>query len=93
MTLEKLSALKVKRAATPGLYGDGRGLYLRVGGGNAKSWVLRYMLCGVAHSMGLGAVAGARLPCRNTSKFDRYAKNARGHPSRSRRDIRPMSIV
>ena len=61
MTLEKLSALKVKRAATPGLYGDGRGLYLRVGGGNAKSWVLRYMLCGVAHSMGLGAVADFSL--------------------------------
>jgi hypothetical protein len=31
MALEKLSALKVKRATKPGLYGDGRGLYLRVG--------------------------------------------------------------
>src|SRR5215831_20453973 len=61
MTLEKLSALTVKRATKPGLYGDVRGLYLRVGGGNAKSWVLRYMLCGVAHSMGLGAVADFSL--------------------------------
>src|SRR6516162_1045954 len=61
MALEKLSALKVKRATKPGLYGDGRGLYLRVGDGNAKSWVLRYMLCGVAHSMGLGAVADFSL--------------------------------
>lgn len=61
MELEKLSALRVKRASKPGLYGDGHGLYLRVGDGNAKSWVLRYMLSGVAHSMGIGAVADFSL--------------------------------
>src|SRR6516225_408877 len=37
MALEKLLALKVKRATKPGLYGDGRGLYLRVGDGNANA--------------------------------------------------------
>lgn len=59
--VEKLTALKVRRTAKPGLYGDGKGLYLRVGEGSAKSWVLRYMLAGRAHAMGLGAVSDIGL--------------------------------
>ena len=76
MALEKLSALKVKRVTKPGLYGDGRGLYLRVGDGNAKSWVLRYMLCGLAHSMGLGAVADFSLAeaRERAAKYHKLAK-------------------
>jgi integrase len=58
---EKLSALAVKRARELGLYGDGHGLYLRVGDGAAKSWVLRYMLDGRAREMGLGSVADFTL--------------------------------
>jgi integrase len=58
---EKLSALAVKQAQKPGLYGDGRGLYLRVGDGAAKSWVLRYMVAGRAREMGLGSVADFSL--------------------------------
>lgn len=57
MASEKLTALKVGRATKPGLYGDGRGLYLRLGTGDAKSWVLRYMTAGRAHEMGLGSAA------------------------------------
>jgi integrase len=53
--VEKLSALAARRAHEPGLYGDGKGLYLRVGEGTAKSWVLRYMLDGRAREMGLGS--------------------------------------
>jgi integrase len=58
---EKLTALAVKRAHAPGLYGDGRGLYLRIGDGAAKSWVLRYMIDGRAHEMGLGSVGDYTL--------------------------------
>jgi integrase len=58
---EKLSALGVKRAQATGLYGDGRGLYLRVGEGAAKSWVLRYMIDGRAREMGLGSLADFTL--------------------------------
>jgi integrase len=58
---EKLSALAVKRATKTGLYGDGRGLWLRVGKGAAKSWALRYMLNGRAREMGLGSVADFSL--------------------------------
>jgi integrase len=53
--VEKLNALAVKRAKEPGLYGDGKGLYLRVGEGSGKSWVMRYMLDGRAREMGLGS--------------------------------------
>lgn len=54
---EKLSAVAVAKQAKPGLYGDGRGLWLQVRPGVAgpsKSWVLRYMRAGRARTMGLG---------------------------------------
>ncbi len=50
----KLSALKVTRATSPGLYGDGGGLYLRVTKERNKSWVFRFMLGGKARWMGIG---------------------------------------
>jgi integrase len=62
MASEKLTALFVKRVTKPGLYGDGRGLYLRVGKTpQAKSWVLRYMVSGQTHEMGLGSAADFSL--------------------------------
>lgn len=53
----KLAPAKVTalaKAKRPGLYGDGAGLWLRIGQGGAASWVLRYMRGGKAHEMGLG---------------------------------------
>lgn len=53
----KLAPSKVTalvKAKKPGLYGDGAGLWLRIGQGGAASWVLRYMRAGKAHEMGLG---------------------------------------
>jgi integrase len=62
MASEKLTALRVAKAKTRGLYGDGRGLYLRVGKTpQAKSWVLRYMVDGQTHEMGLGGAADFTL--------------------------------
>jgi integrase len=57
MASKGLSAAKVRNTTAPGLYGDGHGLYLRVGGHRGKSWVLRYMINGRAREMGLGSVA------------------------------------
>jgi Integrase len=54
--LEKLSALKVNRASTPGYLGDGGGLYLQVSASGSKSWVFRFQLAGRAREMGLGAL-------------------------------------
>jgi hypothetical protein len=52
----KLTPLAIKHAKTPGLYGDGGGLYLQVSTFGTKSWVLRFMRGGVARKMGLGAI-------------------------------------
>jgi len=54
MAAEKLTALVVKNLNTPGMYGDGKGLWLRVKDTGAKSWVFRYTVNGKARTMGLG---------------------------------------
>lgn len=61
MAAEKLTALKVTRATRPGIYGDGKGLWLRVGTGGARSWVFRFMLNGRAREMGIGSVYDVKL--------------------------------
>jgi integrase len=61
MASEKLTALKVARARTPGMFGDGRGLWLRVIASGARSWIYRFMLAGRAREMGLGSVADVTL--------------------------------
>jgi integrase len=59
--IQRLSALEVTRASTPGLYADGAGLYLRVGRGGAKSWAFRFMLNGKAREMGFGGLTKVSL--------------------------------
>jgi integrase len=54
----ELNALTVK-AAAPGRYADGNGLYLLVKPTGARSWVFRYMLRGISREMGLGPAAGS----------------------------------
>jgi len=59
MASEKLTALKVERARTPGLLNDGKGLYLRIAASKTavtKSWVFRFMIAGRAREMGLGSL-------------------------------------
>ena len=53
----KLTALGVARLKTPGMYGDGGGLWLQVSGKGGKSWVFRYTLKGKSREMGLGPVS------------------------------------
>ena len=62
----RLTALKVARAKSPGMYADGGGLYLQVtvngkDGTPAKSWIYRYMLHGRARAMGLGSLLAIGL--------------------------------
>jgi integrase len=56
-SINKLSALAVANAKTPGLYGDGGGLYLQVTASGTKSWLFRYKVAGRGRYMGLGSVA------------------------------------
>lgn len=51
---KRLSDKKIRSQLKPGLYSDGLGLYLRVGTGNAKSWIYRYRTGGRLRDMGLG---------------------------------------
>jgi integrase len=53
-SINRLSALGARKLTRPGLYHDGAGLYLRVGGSSSKSWTYRYMLAGRSREMGLG---------------------------------------
>lgn len=59
--LQKLSAIEVKKKNTPGMYGDGGGLWLQVSSSGAKSWIFRFMLHGKAREMGLGSCNAATL--------------------------------
>src|ERR1700689_5871246 len=60
----KLKALQITKVTTPGMYGDGNGLYLQIARGGSKSWIFRYRFKGhtskagkpLAREMGLGSV-------------------------------------
>lgn len=52
--VDRLTALEVKRLTRIGMHPDGRGLYLQVDTGGAKSWIYRYTLNGRVRAMGLG---------------------------------------
>jgi integrase len=53
----RLTALKVEKVKTPGMYADGGGLYLRVTDEGARNWVYRFMLNGRPRWMGMGPLA------------------------------------
>lgn len=54
--LERIKPIELTRLVKrPGLHADGRGLYLKVAPTGSASWILRYMLNGKAHTMGLGS--------------------------------------
>ncbi|MGX7896072.1 tyrosine-type recombinase/integrase [Tsuneonella sp. HG222] len=59
--MKRLSALAVKAAERPGRYGDGDGLYLVVGQGGAKSWIVRIQKDGRRRDVGLGSAAKVPL--------------------------------
>ena len=56
-----LTLKRIARANKPGRYADGRGLYLQVGRGGTKSWLLRYVIKGRERWMGLGALGDFNL--------------------------------
>jgi len=60
---DRLTALKVSRLKTPGLYADGAGLYLQIKAAGARSWVFRYRMGGrkTPRDMGLGSAADVSL--------------------------------
>lgn len=74
--MPKLTAKKVDHLAEPGFYGDGEGLYIKVGSGGAKSWILRTVVHGRRRDLGLGSasftsLAEARAKAREFRKIAR----------------------
>lgn len=51
----KLTATAIKAALPPGRYGDGDGLFLLVGSGGARSWMVRAQKDGRRRDIGLGS--------------------------------------
>jgi Arm DNA-binding domain len=64
MTARAIRALKPRDHAY--LVPDGRGLYLKVQPGGARSWLLRYQIAGKVHDLGLGS-----YPESNTGRIPR----------------------
>ncbi|ANU08457.1 Prophage CP4-57 integrase [Paraurantiacibacter namhicola] len=56
-----LTATAVKAANAPGRYGDGDGLFLLVGKGGAKSWIVRIQKDGRRRDIGLGSASKVPL--------------------------------
>ena len=73
MAIHKLKPVAVAKLGH-GLHSDGGGLYLNVGRGGSRSWVLRFMLNGKAREMGLGSVNVIGL-----SEARQKAQEARKH--------------
>jgi integrase len=59
--VDQLTEAKIRALTTPGLHADGRGLYLQIRPGGARSWIYRFTLNGRTRDMGLGPSANVSL--------------------------------
>lgn len=76
--IQKLSARAVTAASERGYYGDGGGLFLRVGPGGTKSWVFRFAMNKRPREMGLGALTSVSLQAARLKAADCRAMVASG---------------
>jgi integrase len=85
--LNKLSALRVVRLSTPGVYCDGGGLWLQVSTSGSKSWVFRYAVRGRRHHMGLGSLRDVPLAqARELARDHAHRVRAGGDPLAERKE-------
>ena len=72
--MSKLSATKCKAIKTPGMHGDGGGLYLSVTPGGSRSWLHRITIGGRRREIGLGSFPAIGLAqARNLAAANRTA--------------------
>ena len=95
MKIGKLTALAVRRVKTPGYYNDGGGLYLKIAGPNARSWVFRYRVSVVQlREMGLGSTATiSLLEARERARACRQQRLDGIDPIEARRATRVATAV
>ena len=82
--------VKVVRAiSTPGLYGDGNTLFLRVAPGGSKQWVQRLSIRGKRHDIGLGGCGWVTLEeARRAAYENRRIARQGGDPLTAKRQAK-----
>ena len=84
--MARLSARRVVSVIAPGMYGDGDGLYLRVGPSGGKSWVLRTVVFGRRRDLGIGSASLVTLAeARENAQRLRKIARAGGDPDTIRK--------
>ncbi len=90
---EALNEGLVRLLRVPGLYADGKGLYLRVDNTGAKRWILRTMVQGKRRDLGLGSLRTTSLAeARQKARACRTIARQGGDPTKALRPI-PSGIV
>lgn len=81
-----LTAKGVEAKKEPGMYGDGGGLYLRVGPTGAKSWIVRTVIHGKRRELGIGSAELVSLAeAREKAAELRKVARAGGDPDADRK--------
>ncbi|SFR98394.1 tyrosine-type recombinase/integrase [Yoonia litorea] len=84
--MSKLTVRSVAAKNEPGMYGDGGGLYLRVGPTGSKSWILRTMVHKKRRELGLGSVELVSLAeAREAAQAYRKVARSGGDPETLRK--------
>ena len=76
--VDQLTEAKIRNIRAPGLYADGRGLYLQIRHGGARSWIYRFTLKGRTRDKGIGALADVGLVAARAKAADCRAFLAKG---------------
>lgn len=83
-----LNVRKVQSLIVPGMYGDGGGLYLRVGKSGGRSWILRTVVHGRRRDLGLGSAQLVTLAeARELAIEFRRISRSGGDPTASRKRL------
>lgn len=86
MPMSKLTVRSVAAKNEPGMYGDGGGLYLRVGPAGSKSWILRTVVHKKRRELGLGSVELVSLAeAREAAQTYRKVARSGGDPDTLRK--------
>lgn len=84
--MAKLTVKQISALNAPGFYGDGEGLYLKVGASEAKSWILRTVVHGRRRDLGIGSASLVSLAAaRNKARELRQIARDGGDPDSIRK--------
>jgi integrase len=83
---KRLTAAQVRTITTPGFYGDGNGLYLKVDSNGARRWIQRVVINGKRRDIGLGSAGLVTLAeARTTALENRKGARAGDDPIAAKR--------